>query len=66
MKTVQWNALKLKNRGKYFDEYSKFMGNRKNKRKCSNCPENEGLDSELPCGKQQCLVEVNCEDMELM
>ena len=66
MKTVQWNALKVINRGKHFDEYSKFMGNHDNKRNCSNRQEKDGFNSELPCGKQQCLVEVNCEDMELM
>lgn len=43
--------------------YVEFMYDRKNIRNCDGCPENIGCcgwQGNLPCGQQNCWVEVHC------
>lgn len=43
------------------EDYKEFMYNPENSHNCSECPENEGMDSRLPCGQQHCWVDCHCE-----
>ena len=44
-------------------KYCDFMYNRKNIRNCEQCHENQGesnWQNRLPCGQQNCWVELHC------
>ena len=45
--------------------YKNFMCNRENSHNCEQCPENCGSDNwqhKLPCGQQNCWVDVHCKE----
>lgn len=42
------------------EEYVKFMFNEENSHNCESCPENCGFRNNLPCGQQNCWVDVHC------
>ena len=45
--------------------YINFMCNPNNSHNCKECPEREsGNNGGLPCGQQQCWVDVTCKDNE--
>lgn len=46
-------------------EASEFLFNPCNSMNCVKCPENRGMDENLPCGQQDCLVDVHCEGVKL-
>lgn len=49
-------------------EYIAFMYNPDNICKCDNCPENRGFSSwggNMPCGQQNCWVQVHCDMFEV-
>ena len=43
-------------------EYADFMDEPGNRLNCENCPANDGMDGRLPCGQQNCWVDIHCEE----
>lgn len=66
MTREEWNTLSKEQDGKdYVSEYVKWMYNKNNRLKCSECPRNDDLDRNradrvYPCGQQNCWVDCHC------
>ena len=45
-------------------EYEAFMSEPGNRLNCERCPKNDDMDGRLPCGQQNCWVDIHCRDIE--
>ena len=60
MEKINWKKLKEENYAEFAELYRRWMGTQENSMQCDNCPERCNVFDWLPCGQQNCWVDMTC------